>query len=246
MNYVEHVPPAALAPWLECAWEREGDGGAPVRVLPDGCIDVVWTEGMGTQLIGPNTTAFLVTVPLGARVHGVRLRPGGAPLLLGIRPEELRDLRAPIEEICPSFGRHLATALAAPGGEGPRRVLIDWLHARSRGAGEPDPIVAAAVTQLQRPGVSVRALAAPACPRGRRLRPQAARARAQTPARSERSPARRGSRARRIRERLRRPVALHQRVPGARRRVPRGTDLELSWPFSSRRSAAGRRSSSLG
>jgi AraC-like DNA-binding protein len=160
VNYVEHVPPAALAPWLECAWEREGDGGAPVRVLPDGCIDVVWTEGMGTQLIGPNTTAFLVTVPLGARVHGVRLRPGGAPLLLGIRPEELRDVRAPIEEICPSFGRHLATALAAPGGEGPRRVLIDWLHARSRGAGEPDPIVAAAVTQLQRPGVSVRALAA--------------------------------------------------------------------------------------
>jgi AraC-like DNA-binding protein len=159
VNYVEHPPPAPLVPWLECAWEREGDGSAPVRVLPDGCIDVVWTEGMGAQLIGPNTTAFLVTVPLGARVHGVRLRPGAAASLLDVRPEELRDVRTPVEHVFPSLAPRL-DALAAPARASPRDVLIDWLQGRSRGAVAPDPIVAAAVTRLQRPGVTVRALAA--------------------------------------------------------------------------------------
>jgi AraC-like DNA-binding protein len=41
MTYREHAPPPALAPWVQCAWQRSGDGGAPVRVVPDGCIDIV-------------------------------------------------------------------------------------------------------------------------------------------------------------------------------------------------------------
>jgi len=57
MTYREHHAPAALAPWLACIWERGDGDGAPVRVVPDGCIDIVWTEGVGAQVVGPNTTA---------------------------------------------------------------------------------------------------------------------------------------------------------------------------------------------
>jgi AraC-like DNA-binding protein len=159
VTYVEVLPPVSLSPWLECAWEREGESGAPVRVLPDGCIDVVWTEGAGTQLVGANTTAFLVALAPGVRVHGVRLRPGGASSLLGVRPEEICDVRAPIEEMCSADGRRLTDALATCAGGAPGQVLIDWLLAHSPSARAPDPIVTAAATQLQRAGVSVRAVA---------------------------------------------------------------------------------------
>ena len=57
MTYREHPAPAALTPWLDCGWERCGVGGAPVRVLPDGCIDIVWTEGRGARVVGPTTRA---------------------------------------------------------------------------------------------------------------------------------------------------------------------------------------------
>ncbi len=46
---------------------------ALVRVVPHGCINVVWTEGAGTQIVGANTTAFLVSVEAGLRVVGARL-----------------------------------------------------------------------------------------------------------------------------------------------------------------------------
>ncbi|MDQ2736780.1 MAG: AraC family transcriptional regulator, partial [Pseudomonadota bacterium] len=99
MTYHEHTPPPALAPWLECIWERRGERGRPVRVLPDGGIDLVWTEGLGTQVVGANTTAFLVALPAGTRVAGARLWPGAAPSLLGVASEAVRDARVPIEDL---------------------------------------------------------------------------------------------------------------------------------------------------
>jgi len=159
VSYLEHQPPSALAPWVECAWERRGAGSAPVRVLPDGCIDVVWSDQGGAQLIGPNTTAFLVTVAPETRVHGVRLRPGAAPSLLGVRPEELRDVRAPIQEFRPRTGRRLTDALASDAGADPRQVLLEWLLACASSAAGPDPVVTAATTQLQGAAASVRSVA---------------------------------------------------------------------------------------
>ena len=128
-----------------------------MRVLPDGCIDVVWTDDGGAQIVGPNTTAFLVTVATETRVHGVRLRPGAAPSLLGVRPEELRDVRAPMEEFRPRAGPRLTEALAS--NAHPRQVLIDWLLACASSAAGPDPVVVAAAKQLQATGASVRTVA---------------------------------------------------------------------------------------
>jgi hypothetical protein len=65
MSYREHAPPPALAPWLACTWERHALDGVTTRVLPDGCIDVIWIEGAGTQVVGANTTAFLVSLAPG-------------------------------------------------------------------------------------------------------------------------------------------------------------------------------------
>ncbi|MDQ3675927.1 MAG: AraC family transcriptional regulator, partial [Actinomycetota bacterium] len=111
MSYREHASPPALSAWLECAWQRDVGGGKPVRVVPDGCIDIVWIENAGTQIVGANTTAFLVHAPPGTRVVGARLRPGAAPPLLGIDGVALRDARAAIEAVWEDDGRRLAAQL---------------------------------------------------------------------------------------------------------------------------------------
>jgi AraC-like DNA-binding protein len=146
MSYREHAPPPSLAPWLDCIWERRGDG-APVRVLPDGCIDIVWTEGADTQLVGANTSAFVVAPGPGVRVVGARFRPGGAPAFLGLAAEGVRDLRVGVEEVWAGDGERLAESL--DGGDDPLRGVLAWLEHRLCDARRPDPVVGGLVQRLR-------------------------------------------------------------------------------------------------
>jgi AraC-like DNA-binding protein len=156
VEYREHLPPAALAPWVACVWERRDGGGAPVRVLPDGCIDIIWTQGAGTTVVGTNTTAFLVALPAGTHVAGVRLRPGGAPPLLGVDGAALLDGRVALHELWGDDGCAFSARLDAAAD--PARALLAGLTPRAAAAGAPDPLVQAAVARLQH-GAPVRALA---------------------------------------------------------------------------------------
>lgn len=168
MSYREHAPPAALAPWLLCTWERRAESGAPVRVLPDGCIDVVWVQGAGTRIAGPNTTAYVVELGGGTRVVGARLRPGAAPALLGLSPEALRDASPPARDVLGNEGAWLACALEER--PDPVATLRAALLARALRAGPPDPLVQAAVSRLSRPGAAVGELAGDLAVSERQLR----------------------------------------------------------------------------
>jgi AraC-like DNA-binding protein len=157
VTYREQGPPPALSAWVQCTWQRSGDGAAPVRVVPDGCIDIVWTEGAATQVVGPNTRAFLVPLAPRTRVAGVRLHPGAAPSLLGVDAAALRDARVAIDDVWGDDGRRLAQALEER--EDRRAVLLCALAARAQAAAAPDPLVRAAVALLDGPEVVVGALA---------------------------------------------------------------------------------------
>jgi AraC-like DNA-binding protein len=161
VTYREHPAPASLAPWLACTWERRDGGGAPVRVVPDGCIDIVWTEGAGTHVVGPNTTAFLVALEAGVSVVGARMRPGAAPALLGLgAAAALRDGRLSLDEVWSDDGRRLTDALdAAPAQADRVGLLLTALQARAAGAAAPDPLVRAAVDGLGDPRARVETLA---------------------------------------------------------------------------------------
>ena len=154
MSYREHAAPPALAAWLECTWQREGLAGPPVRVVPDGCIDIVWTEGLGTHVVGANTTAFLVSIEPGTRVVGARMRPGAGPAVLGVDAQAVRDARVPLDEVLGDDGRRLAAALDE--GDERLRALIATIAARRRA---PDPLVRAAVARLDAPEALVNDLA---------------------------------------------------------------------------------------
>lgn len=152
-EYREHQPPRGLAAWLDCLWERCDGGAAPVRVLPDGCIDIVWTRGAGTEVVGANTTAFLVSLKAGVHVVGARLRPGAAAALLDVDAAELRDGRAPLATVWGDDGRRLTDALeTVPDGIA---TLLAALHARAAASPPPDPAIAAAVSRMRRANTTV-------------------------------------------------------------------------------------------
>ncbi len=146
VSYREHPAPAALSPWLICTWERIADDGPPVRVLPDGCIDVVWSPAAGTRIVGANTTAFISPVAAGEPVLGARMRPGGAPALLGIAAESVRDERLAIGAVLGDRGLRLDDHLHQR--EDRRHTLEAWLSGNLADARRPDPLVAAAVRRL--------------------------------------------------------------------------------------------------
>jgi AraC-like DNA-binding protein len=137
-------------------------------VLPDGCIDVVWTEGAGTQVVGANTAAFLVALPAGTRVAGARLRSGAGSAFLGVSAEEVRDVRVPLAAVWGHAGEQMAAVLDEAAD--PVAALRAAMAARATRAEAPDPLVRAAVARLARPEASVAALAGELAVSERQLR----------------------------------------------------------------------------
>src|SRR5262245_15230573 len=74
------------------------------RILPDGCIDLIWFGGPGRGRImvaGPDTTARAVLTPAGVDYVAVRFAPGQAPALLGVGADELRDSQPDLDDLWP-------------------------------------------------------------------------------------------------------------------------------------------------
>lgn len=75
--YREIAPPAVLADRVVCVWTLEvGAETHRQRVLPDSCMDVIYTSNAGTRLIGSATAAETVTLAASTRLLGVRFQPG--------------------------------------------------------------------------------------------------------------------------------------------------------------------------
>ncbi|MBP1817580.1 AraC family transcriptional regulator [Mycobacterium sp. OAE908] len=125
MGYREFSPPTALRDLVECAWVVDGPPQV-VRVLPDGCMDLIRMDGR-IMVAGPDTSAS-VTPNGGEPFVGLRFRPGVLPRLLGVPAAELRDDRVALTELRSGLPRRrslvdLATELAA---NEPRPETAPW------------------------------------------------------------------------------------------------------------------------
>lgn len=78
------------------AWHAVHDG--PVRVLPDGCMDLLWMDGR-VVVAGPDEVAHVHSAATGERVLGLRFRPGLLPSVLGVPAEHLTGRRVPLDEV---------------------------------------------------------------------------------------------------------------------------------------------------
>ena len=124
MGYREYAPPTELNDLVEVAWEMDGPA-APVRVLPDGCMDLIAMNG-GIVVAGPDTTPVITTRD-GDPYVGLRFRPGILPRLLGIPASEMRDRRVPLQDLRRiSRARSLAELTTQLATEAPRAETAPW------------------------------------------------------------------------------------------------------------------------
>lgn len=123
-----------------------GPGGL-VRVLPDGCIDLIWSTSRGLFVAGPDTAAQLEATVPGESFVGLRLPPGTGPAVLGVPAYELRDRRIALSEIWSGgLPDELEQRIAATGRPAP--LLEAVVAARLRRAGGADPIAAVVTERL--------------------------------------------------------------------------------------------------
>src|SRR6476661_5156266 len=114
VGYREFPPPTTLRGLVECAWVVDGPP-EPVRVLPDGCMDLMRLAGR-IMVAGPDTTAS-ISPRSGEPFVGLRFHPGILPRLLGVPASELRNERVALAELRKVPSRRslveLASALAS-------------------------------------------------------------------------------------------------------------------------------------
>jgi AraC-like DNA-binding protein len=118
VDYVERAPGPALAPWVQAFWRLRSRTASTLRVLPDGCMDII-----NGDVVGSLSSALVVELRAGEVATGVRFRPGAFTTLYGVPADELTDLRVPLGDVVR-----------------PRSLLE-----AARDADRPDPLAAAAL-----------------------------------------------------------------------------------------------------
>ena len=144
-------------PGLACSWTAalpRDAGPFTQRVVPDGCVDLMWSPS-GILVAGPDTGPMPAVMNPGDRTVAVRFGPGTAPPVLGVPADAVRDARLPLRELWGAEADRLAEAVALAAD--PRGTLAAAVRERMRPA---DPLVPAVVAMAAMAGrASVRDLA---------------------------------------------------------------------------------------
>lgn len=123
---------------MACLWLRVSGTAHQLRVVPDGCTDVVWWQGEGTTFVGPDTTAKLVGCAPGDVMVGIRFLPGAGGGALGVPLDALRDLRVDVADVDRAFD--------LDGDLAPNDVIARFISAAE--GRRADPLVATAARRI--------------------------------------------------------------------------------------------------
>jgi len=137
VGYREVLPPAPLRAEVECAWTAGVPAHAAAQVqqvLPDGCMDLVWT-GRELLVAGPDTAPHPARREPGVLGAGLRFAPGRLPALLGVPGAAVRDQRVPLAELHPALARRVQGPLRQ--GAPPVPVLLGLAAALPGSPAEP-------------------------------------------------------------------------------------------------------------
>jgi AraC-like DNA-binding protein len=111
VRYEEIPPPALLAPWIAVCWRITTAVDFELRIPPDGCMDVI-----GDDVVGSFSSYGIAHLAADSVSSGIRFHPGGFAALFGVPASELVDLRVPIRDVAPRFRSlsHLAADAPRP------------------------------------------------------------------------------------------------------------------------------------
>ena len=111
-SYREYASPMGLKPLVACLWVNDRARTRPQRVVPDGCVDLMWFGESGLMVAGADTGPRVVE-PVGASVAGIRLRPGTAGAVLGLPASEVCDQHVDASFLWGEEGARLGERMAA-------------------------------------------------------------------------------------------------------------------------------------
>jgi AraC-like DNA-binding protein len=148
-GYAEWQAPAGLRDVVSCLWAGivPDDRDRETLVLPDGCSDLIWEQGVGGYVAGPDTGPAPSTSKAGTVLVGARFRPSAGGGLLGLPLSEVRDQRVALADLLPAAAKRL------PGTLDPARAAARLLESVGLLAAEGglDPAVTRAVALLGDP-----------------------------------------------------------------------------------------------
>src|SRR5215472_12691405 len=151
-GYRELAPPVALRPSVSCLWAAVVPPGQyrSTVVLPDACVDLIWEQGKGAYVAGPDTGPAPVTSPPGTIMAGVRFAPGAGGPALRMPMSALLDQRVDVGDL--GCGPAMGLARLLPGSLDPElalRMLTEVAGALTDD-GPADPLAAEAARLLGR------------------------------------------------------------------------------------------------
>lgn len=142
---------------VACLWENDRTGGGEQRVIPDGCVDLVWMDG-DLIVVGADTGPVVFAATGGDEPFaGIRFRPGAAGAVLGVPASQVRDRRVPAASVWPEHAAMMDDRLAAADPAGRLDLLALWALRRHA---EPDALVAEAARRLAEPSSRIGSVAA--------------------------------------------------------------------------------------
>ena len=168
-GYAEWAPPPALRAAVACLWtslttgpaadaSQEGQAGL---VLPDGCSDLIWEQGVGCYIAGPDTGPARPMTKAGTVIVGIRFRPAAGGRVLSTPLSEITNQRVPLADLLrpaqlPPAARRLPATLDPAQAADWALAVVGALVAE----GEPDPAMTRAATLLRDPAARSEAVAA--------------------------------------------------------------------------------------
>jgi AraC-like DNA-binding protein len=154
-SYRECRAGPAVARAAVCTWQGVPGWPRRMRLLPDGCFDLVW-DGRRARLVRPADRQVRRPVGDTALVSGIRIRPGWAAVIAGIPACDLPDVADLADVWGLAAARQVAVALAAAVSPAAvRATLTDAVASRVASSPGPDERVLDAVSALSKPRATV-------------------------------------------------------------------------------------------
>lgn len=136
-------PPAGLRGVVECTWDASPEGRHDL--VPDGSVELLWIEGRGTWVCGPDTTGWSFNLAPGTATTGVRFHPGASGLALGLPAAELVDRRVPLDAVLSDrIARALDDELHGANRPAARRHFLETFVGNRLRDAEGEPMIVAA------------------------------------------------------------------------------------------------------